>query len=62
MEYFNLDGYECAGLYGTFNIRTAKGTQVLREVFILRKDEKGHWKIYGFVPVTDEELMAGEMP
>lgn len=62
VEYFNLDGYECAGLYGTFNIRTAKGTQVLREVFILRKDEKGHWKIYGFVPVTDEELMAGEMP
>lgn len=55
VEEFDMDGYHCAKLYGTFDIRTDSGTKVLREVFILRKDDKGHWKIYGFAPVTDEE-------
>lgn len=55
VETFEMDGYQCAKLYGTFDIRTGSGTKVLREVFILRKDGDGHWKIYGFVPVTDEE-------
>lgn len=55
VDYYNVDGYEVARLYGTFNIRTGQGTQVLREVFILRKDLDGHWKIYGFQPVSDEE-------
>lgn len=55
VETFEMDGYKCAKLYGTFDVRTSSGTKVLREVFILRKDEAGHWKIYGFVPVTDEE-------
>lgn len=55
VEEFTMDGYQCAKLYGTFDIRTNSGTKILREVFILRKDSAGHWKIYGFVPVTDEE-------
>lgn len=52
--YFEMDGYECARLYGTFNIRTSSGTKVLKDVFILRKDQDGHWKIYGFEPVQDD--------
>lgn len=55
VEKFNLDGYECAALYGTYNIRTSNGTKVLREIFILRKDKEGHWKIYGFQPIAEEE-------
>jgi len=52
---FEMDGYKCARLYGTFNIRTSQGTKILKDVFILRKDSKGHWKIYGFEPVSNEE-------
>ncbi len=55
VDFFTVDGYECASLYGTFNIRTSNGTQVLHDIFILRKDNDGHWKIYGWQPVVDEE-------
>ena len=55
VEYFNVEGYECASLYGTFNIRTGSGTQVLTDIFILRKDAKGHWKIYGWQPIANDE-------
>lgn len=55
VEYFDVEGHECASLYGTFNIRTASGTQVLTDIFILRKDDEGHWKIYGWQPIAGEE-------
>lgn len=55
VDFFVDDGYELARLYGTFNIRTSSGMQVLTDVFILRKDEKGRWKIYGWQPVMAEE-------
>lgn len=48
VEEFKQDGYSWARLYVTFNLR--KGTQLTstREIFLLRKDEAGHWKIYGW--------------
>lgn len=55
VEYFNMENHECASLYGTYNIRTSSGTQVLTDIFILRKDEGGRWKIYGWQPVVNEE-------
>ena len=55
VEYFSVEDRECASLYGTFNIRTASGTQVLTDIFILRKDASGHWKIYGWQPIQNEE-------
>ncbi len=53
--YFDTDGYDCASLYGTFNIRTGDGTKILRDIFILRMDDNGHWKIYGFMPYAEPE-------
>ncbi len=49
--YGVVNGYECAKLYGTFNIRAGGKSQILQDVFLLRKDSKGHWKIYGWQPV-----------
>ena len=48
VEEFKQDGYSWARLYVTFNLR--KGTQLTstKEIFLLRKDEAGHWKIYGW--------------
>ena len=48
VEFFTQDNYEWARLYCIFNIR--KGTQMLTttERFLMRKDDAGHWKIYGW--------------
>lgn len=48
VEYFTEDGYEWARLYCTYGIR--KGTTWINtdEIFLLRKDADGHWKIYGW--------------
>ena len=55
VDYYTADGFELSRLYGTYNIRTSSGTQILTEVFVLRKDENGRWKIYGWQPVTTDE-------
>lgn len=49
VEEFVENGYSCARLYCTFNVKQgAKGTVSSMEEFVLRKDEDGHWKIYGW--------------
>ena len=55
VEFFSQNGYECARLYCSFTMR--KGTQlgISNQVFILRKDDEGHWKIYGWKVVEEEE-------
>lgn len=53
--YFSQDGYEWARLYCSFTMR--KGTELgsSNQVFVLRKDEDGHWKIYGWKPAKPEK-------
>ncbi|MBQ7556748.1 MAG: hypothetical protein IJT00_01670 [Lachnospiraceae bacterium] len=64
--YFKKDGYECSRLYCTYMERV--GTQMVnsRSVYVLRKDQDGHWKIYGWQPVHDDETpetqSAGTQP
>ena len=49
VEEFVENGYTCARLYCTFNVKQGtKGTTRSMEEFVLRKDEDGHWKIYGW--------------
>lgn len=55
VDYFEEDGYSFARLYGTYYLQVQKNLKSLEEVFILRKDEEGHWKIYGWQPVTNQE-------
>lgn len=45
---FSEDGYDWARLYCTFYFRKGNKKTNTQEVFILRKDEAGHWKIYGW--------------
>lgn len=54
VERFTQDGYEWAQMQCVFTLR--KGTQLSKseEIFMLRKDENGHWKIYGW-GLDDEE-------
>ncbi len=53
--YFEEDEGSFARLYGTYYLQVQKSLKNLEEVFILRKDDDGHWKIYGWQPVSDEE-------
>ena len=48
VDFFTEDGYSWARLYFGMNMR--KGTQldVINAVYLLRKDDQGHWKIYGW--------------
>lgn len=53
VEYFNYEGYECARLYCTYTLKSGTIYQGSRQVFIMRKDEEGHWKILGFELVDE---------
>ena len=54
VEEFTENGYNCARLYCTFNVKQGtNGTVASMEEFVLRKDEDGHWKIYGWDLVKD---------
>lgn len=54
--YFTEEGYECARLYCTYSIRTGTVMQKSEHVFVLRKDEGGHWKILGWDLVEDGQF------
>lgn len=45
---FEEDGYKFARLYCTYNVRMGTVMQPIEEVFLLRMDLEGHWKIYGW--------------
>lgn len=53
VEDFWEDGYEWSRLYCTYSVRTGTFMQSVEEVFILRKDVDGHWKIYGWKQVDN---------
>lgn len=55
VEYFTQDEYSCARLYCTYYLRQpSNGTRVASlERFVLRQDQDGHWKIFGWELVED---------
>ena len=59
VDYFDADGYSWAKLNLTFTLRQGTVLNMTEEVFLLRKDEEGHWKIYGWKlaedVISDEE-------
>jgi len=59
VERFYEDGHEWARLYATYRLRQGTEYMYTNEVFIMRKDEEGHWKIYGFELAKEEDM--GEM-
>lgn len=53
VDYYSVGENEFARLYCTFNLRKGTTLGSVEEVFLLRKDQKGHWKIYGFKLAND---------
>ncbi|MBR4983063.1 MAG: hypothetical protein IKY94_10930 [Lachnospiraceae bacterium] len=56
---FTEDGYEFARLYCTYNIRVGTVIQPIEEVFLLRMDLEGHWKIYGWDLAENHKQLQG---
>lgn len=48
VEEFKDDGFDFARIRCGYSITTGKTTESTVEVYLLRKDEKKHWKIYGW--------------
>ena len=55
VEEFSRDGHKWAKLYCNFSLRKGTYIESNEEVFLLRRDEDGHWKIYGWQPVEKDE-------
>lgn len=51
---FSQDGYDWARLHCIYTLRKGSSYVNVNEVFLLRKDENGHWKIFGWELVEDE--------
>ena len=58
--YFQDDGFDFARLYCTYNIRMGTVIQPIEEVFLLRKDLEGHWKIYGWDAASEHMEIQGK--
>ena len=48
VDYFDAGGRSWARLSCTYTIRSGKEAGLAREIFLLRKDDMGHGKIYGW--------------
>lgn len=55
VEYYSVDGFEWAKLRCSFTMRKATQLASSNEVFLLRKDKDGHWKIYGWKLVEETQ-------
>lgn len=55
VDYFSRDGDDYAKLYCTFTLRKGTQLEVSNEIFVLRKDSNGHWKIYGWTLDENED-------
>ncbi|MBP3421673.1 MAG: hypothetical protein J6K37_05330 [Lachnospiraceae bacterium] len=55
VETFTQDGYEWARLYCLYDIKQDSVIYQTNLCFILRKDENGHYKIYGWKKIDMEQ-------
>lgn len=55
VDEYKKDGCSWAKLYCTFTLRQGTQLDYSEELFLLRKDEDGHWKIYGWKLADEAE-------
>lgn len=48
VEYFENEEGEWAQLYAFYNVRQSTTIVKVTEIFLMRKDDNGRWKIYGW--------------
>lgn len=54
VEYYTQDNYEWAKLYCVYTLRKGTKVSASNEEFLLRRDEDGRWKIFGWQLVKED--------
>ena len=54
VEYDTMDGFDWARLNCVYSVRQSTNRLAINHIYLLRKDENGHWRIYGW-QVADEK-------
>lgn len=60
VDYFKDDGYEFARLRCTYYLTNGSFGQTIEEVYLLRRDEDKHWRIYGW-DLAENVQVEGEL-
>ncbi len=58
VDYYTYNGRECAQIRCVYTMRQKTSLMTLREIYVLRKDDNGRWKILGWSPAEDETETA----
>ena len=59
VEYYTHNGRECAQIRCIYTMRQKVNLKTIRELYVLRKDDSGRWKILGWTTSDDETQKAG---
>ena len=59
VDYYTHNGRECAQIRCIYTMRQKTSLMTIKEVYVLRKDDAGRWKILGWTPADDETEAAG---
>ena len=54
VDYFTYNGRECAQISCIYTMRQKTSMMTIKEIYVLRKDDNGRWKILGWTPAEDE--------
>ncbi len=60
VDYFEQDGYSFARIPCSYTVTQGSDYTTTMHIFLLRKDEKNHWKIYGWDVAENVNPEAGE--
>lgn len=55
VDYFTQDGFEFARLLCSYTLRQGGSYAKVNEIFLLRRDEDNHWKIFGWELAEEDE-------
>lgn len=59
VDYYTVKGFKFARLKVSFTLKNGTNIGLSKERFLLRKDKDGHWKIYGWQLIEDENKEDG---
>lgn len=59
VDYYTYNGRDCAQIRCIYTMRQKTSLVTIKEVYVLRKDDGGRWKILGWTPAEDAVEEAG---
>lgn len=59
VDYYTYNGRDCAQIRCIYTMRQKTSLVTIKEVYVLRKEDGGRWKILGWTPAEDAVEEAG---